>query len=169
MLVQSLLLNWFSINLQPFNAVPVKVCFSEYFMVKTIQTVWIIDDDEIYKYGFRKFVTMQNFCSNIVDFGDCKTAIDFLIDPANSHDLPDVIFLKAYMPVMSGWDFMAAFSDIKSQLSKEIIIYMVAPSVDYNDIVRAKSLPDITDYIIKPIDFHQFSSAFNLDLNKQIA
>jgi CheY-like chemotaxis protein len=137
-------------------------------MNNPIQTAWIIDDDEIYKYGFRKYVTIKGLCSKIVDFPNGNEAINFLKDSANIDNLPDVIFLDIDMPVMDGWEFIVAFEQIKACINKKIAIFLVTSCISYQDIVRVQNHPDITDYIIKPIDSQQFSAVFNGELIKAI-
>jgi two-component SAPR family response regulator len=137
-------------------------------MDRILQRAWIIDNDEIYRFGFQKFVTMKFCGKEVVGFDNGKNAFNFLIDPLNNDRLPDIIFLNCDMPVMNGWEFLTAFSDIKSQLDKHITIIMVTSSINYADIVRANSSEDITYYMVKPIDYQQFSSAFNAD-TRQLA
>ena len=137
-------------------------------MNSTLETVWIIDDDEIYKYGFRKFVSMKKLCGNVIDFSNGKEAIEFLANPLNIEHLPDVIFLDIDMPQMDGWDFIEAFKCIKIHLSRKISIFMVTSSISYKDIVRAKNQTDITEYIVKPVNSQQFSFIFTDVLNRQI-
>ncbi|WP_429382210.1 response regulator [Mucilaginibacter sp. UYCu711] len=135
-------------------------------MSRDVQTAWIIDDDEIYKYGFRKYVTIKKFCPNILEFANGEEAISYLKSPINQANLPDIIFLDIDMPVMDGWGFVDAFSDLKSRLDKQITLLMVTSSLNYADIVRARRCPEITEYIVKPIDAEQFTAAFNFGQNK---
>ena len=86
-----------------------------------------------------------------MEFYNGKEAIDFLINPENQNQLPDIIFLDINMPVMDGWGFMESFVKIKPQLGKKITIYMVSSSINQDDINRAKGISDVTDYVIKPI------------------
>ncbi|WP_460681366.1 response regulator [Mucilaginibacter koreensis] len=116
-----------------------------------MQTACIIDDDQIYVFGFKRLLSIKKICPQLIDFQNGQDAIDFLTNPANADQLPDVIFLDINMPVMDGWDFIEAFGEIKSQLGKEITIYMVSSSINTSDITRAKSNASITDYIIKPL------------------
>jgi len=138
-------------------------------MSNTLQTVWIIDDDEIYKYGFRKFVAMKHLCGNVVDFSNGREAMDFLSDPRNVEHLPDVIFLDIDMPQMDGWAFIEEFKYIKVRLNRKISIFMVTSSISYKDIVRAKNHSDITEYVVKPVNSQQFSLVFTDVLNRQTA
>jgi CheY-like chemotaxis protein len=118
---------------------------------RKVQTACIIDDDQIYVFSFKRLLNIKNICPQLIDFQNGQDAIDFLSNPDNTEQLPDVIFLDINMPVMDGWDFIEAFGEIKSRLGKEITIYMVSSSINISDITRAKSNSSITDYLIKPI------------------
>jgi len=115
------------------------------------KTVCVIDDDKIYIYGLKKLITIKELSPNLMEFYNGKEAIDFLINPENQNQLPDIIFLDINMPVMDGWGFMESFVKIKPQLGKKITIYMVSSSINQDDINRAKGISDVTDYVIKPI------------------
>jgi CheY-like chemotaxis protein len=135
----------------------------------TTQIAWIIDDDEVYKYGFRKYVEVKELCAKVVDFSNGRDAINFLSDILNAANLPDIIFLDIDMPVMNGWEFMVAFEQIRTRICKKITIFLVTSCISYQDILQAQNHPDITDYIIKPIDSRQFTFAFTGEFSKKIA
>ncbi|MET3981104.1 YesN/AraC family two-component response regulator [Mucilaginibacter sp. UYP25] len=112
----------------------------------------IVDDDEIFTYGFKKLTVIKGLFDEIMNFSNGKEAIDYLLNPQNRNHLPDVLFVDINMPVMNGWEFNIAFEEIKSQLGKNIAIYNISSSIDLEDIKRAKSTPAVIDYLLKPID-----------------
>lgn len=113
---------------------------------------WIVDDDQIYVYIFKRLLNSKNPLVQLTDFENGMDAVQFLTNPANAENLPDIIFLDINMPIMDGWGFMESFGEIKSRLGKEITIYMVSSSISPQDIRRAKNIPEIADYITKPVD-----------------
>jgi CheY-like chemotaxis protein len=117
-----------------------------------IVTAGIVDDDDIFTYGFKKSAAIKNLFNQVLNFGDGREAIDYLKDPRNSNHLPDVLFVDINMPVMNGWEFIDAFEEIRSQLGKNITLYIISSSIDLEDIKRAKNNPLIVDYLLKPID-----------------
>ncbi|MBD1383936.1 response regulator [Mucilaginibacter rigui] len=123
-------------------------------------TAGIVDDDEIFTYGFKKITAIKGLFDEILNFSNGKEAIDFLKDPQNKQRLPDVLFVDINMPVMNGWEFNKAFEEIKSQLGKNITLYNISSSIDLEDIKRAKSNPIIADYLLKPIDEQYLAEIF---------
>jgi YesN/AraC family two-component response regulator len=117
-----------------------------------IVTAGIVDDDDIFTYGFKKSAAIKNLFNQVLNFGDGREAIDYLKDPRNSNHLPDVLFVDINMPVMNGWEFIDAFEKIRSQLGKNITLYIISSSIDLDDIKRAKNNTLIVDYLLKPID-----------------
>jgi CheY-like chemotaxis protein len=119
--------------------------------ITPVKKVCVIDDDKIYIYGLKKLISIKQLSPDLIEFYNGKEAIDFLTAPENLTELPDIIFLDINMPVMDGWAFMENYVKIKPQLGKKITIYMVSSSINDADIERAKTIADITDYVIKPI------------------
>ncbi|TXE13931.1 response regulator [Seonamhaeicola algicola] len=114
--------------------------------------VCVIDDDEIYQFTITKILKSIELAENITVFSDGEEAFDFLIDNLNNEkELPDVILLDINMPIMDGFQFMEEYIKIKPKVGKKITIYMVSSSVDPVDIDKAKSISEISDYIIKPV------------------
>jgi CheY-like chemotaxis protein len=121
----------------------------------------IIDNNSTYVYGFKKMISLKNAGQQVTHFNNGVEAIDYLKNPLNAFNLPDIIFLDINMPVMNGWEFMNEFVEIKSQLRKKISIYILSASADINDIERAKNISDISDYILKPVDWCRLEGIFN--------
>ncbi len=127
---------------------------------KRIKTAWLIDDDDIYTYGFKKLIQIKDFCDCLVGFEDGNEALNFLGDQANHDQFPEVIFVDLMMPLMSGWDFLDAFGKIYAQLGKSIALYIITSSVDLADIERAKKYDNLSDYLIKPTNVNELRKVF---------
>ncbi len=124
-------------------------------------SICIVDDDIIYQYLAKEEIEDTNLVNSIMFFDDGEDAIAYINDSvikSNPSLLPDVIFLDVNMPRMDGWDFLIAFTELKPAIEKKIIIYMVSSSIDNRDLDRAKSISEVTDYIIKPISPNQLES-----------
>ena len=123
-----------------------------------VNTVCIVDDDQIYQVTSKKMIERINATNNILIFSNGEEAFHFLLQTVSDTDaLPDIIFLDVNMPYMDGWQFLEAFETIKFRLPKKITIYVISSSVSETDIQRAKKIPTVKDYYIKPISMDQYS------------
>lgn len=115
--------------------------------------IYIVDDDDIYRYTISRNLEALNLSNEKLVFSDGEQAINFMIDNVgNYNNLPDVILLDINMPVMDGFQFMEEYVKLKPLIAKEIAVYMISSSVNPQDIQRAKAVPEIVDYLVKPIN-----------------
>lgn len=118
----------------------------------------VIDDDSVYQFTASRTLKATELAHEILQFQNGKEALAFLRDGAvNNHALPDIIFLDINMPITDGWGFLDEFQTLKSELGKDIKIYMVSSSIDPRDLNRAKNIPEVTDYMEKPITMSKFA------------
>lgn len=132
-------------------------------MIKKLDSVCIIDDDLIYQFLAKEEIEYTNMVDKIMFFGNGDCAIQFITNALNSNDisvLPDIIFLDINMPVMDGWDFLEVYATLKPRIGKNIVIYMVSSSTDMRDFDRARSISEVSDYIIKPVSSNQLETIF---------
>ena len=122
-------------------------------MEENTRTVCVIDDDAVFQMIMRVKIQKKQLARQFLTFDNGASAIDFFRkeENRNTGTLPDVIFLDINMPVMNGWQFIESFAKIAPQLPKLVTIYMLSSSIDDRDIERARNLPEISDFISKPI------------------
>ncbi len=120
--------------------------------MKKINSACIIDDDDIFIYGTRRFMEEVSFCEDIIVFKNGKEAIDGMQNYlAEGKNLPEIIFLDINMPIMNGWDFLEEFTKIPNLNKDKVQLYIVSSSVDPFDLQRAKQFELVYKYILKPI------------------
>ena len=123
-------------------------------MVKTRETVCIIDDDLIHQFIMKKLVRDIN-CDKekkILVFSNGLEGITYLKNTIDKkEDLPDIILLDLNMPVMDGWGFLNEYEDLFPRLGKKIEIYILSSSDNPRDIERVKEYQRVSGYLIKPI------------------
>ena len=118
----------------------------------TKKTIWVVDDDAIYQIIVNKIIQRSEIFSTISSFKNGKDAIDGLNNSLEKNELlPDIILLDINMPIMDGWEFMKEMGLLKSQISQQIIIYIVSSSIAVEDKNKSKKYPDILGYLSKPI------------------
>jgi CheY-like chemotaxis protein len=117
-----------------------------------------VDDDSVYQFTASRTLKATHLAHEILQFQNGNEALSFLRDAAaQSRPIPDIIFLDINMPIKDGWGFLDEFHELKSRIGKDIKIYMVSSSIDPRDRNRARNIPDVTDYMEKPISMSQFS------------
>ncbi len=131
-------------------------------MKPTVNSLFLIDDDEIYLFTMKKIIQKNKLVDNVHEFKNGFDAIEFLSKMSSSNEvLPDMILLDINMPVMDGWTFMELFAMLKPKLNKNITVYMISSSINQIDINRAKTISDISDFIVKPIGSQQLINIFS--------
>lgn len=120
------------------------------------RTIWVIDDDIIYKTIMKKIIQKSEKFSNTFTFSNGEEAINALKNlHKNNEALPDIILLDIDMPVMDGWGFMVEMALLKPLLQSQISIYISSSSIAIEDKLRAKNNPHILGYMSKPISLEE--------------
>jgi CheY-like chemotaxis protein len=115
-------------------------------------TVAVVDDDEIFQVIAKKMFSICAPQHSIKMYNNGKEILKYLtLHARDPEQLPDIILLDINMPIMDGWMFMAAYEQLKNELTKAVKIYLVSSSIDPKDISRAKLNPNVVEYVIKPI------------------
>jgi CheY-like chemotaxis protein len=129
-------------------------------------TIAIIDDDIIFHFIFSKLMEKLQVANEVLIFSNGKEAIDFINSNINNLDkLPDIIFLDINMPVMNGWQFLDRYKLL--EMKKKIMIYIVSSSNNPDDIIDAKAILEVSDYLVKPIKGEQYADIID-SFNKKL-
>lgn len=122
-----------------------------------LSKILIVDDDMLFVFLTRKMIGTLGITADITEFQDATEGLEYLKQISNqSEQLPDLIFLDLNMPVMDGWEFVEEFKDIQPTLAKKVKLYIFSSSISPYDIERAKELPVVSDFIIKPLTQEKF-------------
>jgi CheY-like chemotaxis protein len=117
-----------------------------------IKTLTLVDDDDLFVFLTKKAIAQTNLVDLIMVFGNGLDAITFLKENQdNINNLPEIILLDLSMPIMDGWQFLDEYTKLKPTIGKKITIYICSSSISPDDITRAKTINEVSDYIIKPI------------------
>lgn len=120
--------------------------------MEKINVTCVIDDDAVYNFTIKRAFDSAQFTKRLLMFPNGQMALDYFTSHIEDEtNLPDLVLLDLNMPVLDGWQFLDKFSALKPRIGKKIIIYIISSSIMEEDMTRAKSISEVSDYIIKPI------------------
>lgn len=121
-------------------------------MVPKYNKILIIDDNYIDNYITSAIIKKNNLANDLLEFDNGLKAIEYLEqNKDNAEELPDLILLDLYMPLMDGFEFLNLFEKIDFTSTKKCKICIVSSSIDDNDIIKAKLDKNIYTFISKPL------------------
>lgn len=111
--------------------------------------VLIVDDDPVCVMLHRLRVKTSNISENPESYYNGKTAFDAILE-AEKKDDDYLIFLDINMPVMNGWDLLNTIQT--SSILNKVHVVMVSSSVDYEDMKKAKTYPQVIGFYEKALN-----------------
>lgn len=120
--------------------------------------VYLIDDDLIFHAITKRLIGLFDFAKETESFHNGEAAIRALSQRiARKELLPEIIFLDLNMPIMDGWEFLAAFKHLP-KIEKPISIYIVTSSDLPSDREKYEAFTNLKGYIIKPVSEADFKA-----------
>ncbi|MEN8790527.1 MAG: response regulator [Flavobacteriaceae bacterium] len=120
--------------------------------MKAMGDVCIIDDDHIFIYGVKRLIRETAFCDELLVYHNGEDALEELKERLNNKlELPGIIFLDLNMPMMTGWEFLDEYLQIKTKDPSQTQVYIISSSVDPKDLLKIKEYEVIRNYILKPV------------------
>ncbi|MEO6176351.1 MAG: response regulator [Flavobacterium circumlabens] len=115
-------------------------------------TVMIIDDNVIDLYIASRMITQNNFGKKVLLYSEAEEAMKYLQDNQdNISELPQVLFVDIYMPLMSGFEFLEAYEKLSAAVKKHCKAYIISSTIDNEDIARSNSNKNVISFHVKPI------------------
>jgi CheY-like chemotaxis protein len=116
------------------------------------ETVMIIDDNAIDLYVCSRMTTKNNFGKRVLEYSVATEALHYLQDNQdNFSELPQIIFVDIYMPLMSGFEFMKEYDKLPPALKNHCKVYIISSTIDNEDIVKSHSDKNVVSFQVKPI------------------
>lgn len=119
-----------------------------------LDRILCVDDDPITLMLCKKVIHKAQFSKEIVTAKNGLEALTYLNDILKQNEknkLPQLIFLDLNMPVMDGWEFLDNFNSAEYDICKAIKVIILSSTIDPEDYKKAKTYPNVFDFIPKPI------------------
>lgn len=118
----------------------------------TFNTVLLIDEDVTNNLIFKKLASSVKLSESLIICSNAMDGLAYLRESISElNPPPDAIFLDLNMPLMSGWDFLDAYENLKAQITTPCKIFILSTSSTKEDFDRAKNYKDVKQYLVKPI------------------
>ena len=111
--------------------------------------ICVIDDDLIYQMIIKKMIHRTDVYNEVVIYSRADKALKRFKNPDTK--LSDLILLDINMPEMDGWQFLVELKKQRPNYAAETKIYIVTSSIASSDKSKAKSIPEISGFLSKPI------------------
>lgn len=119
-------------------------------------SILIVDDDEIDRYVLKRLIAKTQLDVRIFEKTNGVEALEFFRD-YDSHsklyhdDYPPLLcFLDINMPLMTGWEFLSHFSEIRNAKGLEsMAVMMFSSSSDAMDQNRVEDFGFVAGYVVK--------------------
>lgn len=112
-----------------------------------------IDDDPVNNMICKLTIEMVANKPEVVTFTNPQQGFDFIVNEygAKEEQTPTVLLLDINMPVMSGWEFLERFDNMKDTVKKLFKIYILSSSVDPRDQQRSYANKNVLKFMVKPL------------------
>ncbi|KAA5539666.1 response regulator [Adhaeribacter rhizoryzae] len=126
--------------------------------IPPIDTILVVDDDESYRFLVKRFLLRSGFDQQIITAHNGWEALQKLQTMAAHGDkLPEFIFLDINMPVMDGFEFLEAVTQLSQLNLSQTKIYMCSSSRLAKDKEQAYLYP-IAGFLTKPLTLEVLKS-----------
>jgi len=116
------------------------------------ERVMLVDDNDIDLLIMSHMIKKNHFAETVSKYSMPAKALEFLETHQNEPETwPQLIFLDIHMPVMTGFEFMAAYSKLSAKLRAYCKVYIISSSNNDKDLVRVKNERDVVGFHEKPM------------------
>jgi CheY-like chemotaxis protein len=125
----------------------------------SIQTVFLVDDNEVDLFVQRRFIEMKKYAGNIVTFTSPSKALEALT--GNPAHVPGVLFLDLNMPMINGFEFLEQVREFSQDLFNRLRVVVLSSSNNQMDRERAFGFSNVIRFIPKPLTSQGLDEIFN--------
>lgn len=126
--------------------------------------VLILDDDAIQIDIMMEYMEMSNVPNKAAYFQSSYDVLKY-IEKCPTEELPKVMFIDIFMPLMDGWETLKELEPIIEQKKWSPSIFVATSSVSKIDTEKVKTQKNLKGFINKPINFKKLRSILENEYN----
>jgi CheY-like chemotaxis protein len=120
--------------------------------MQILDCILLVDDDEITNFVHETLIEKMEITQQILVALNGQEALDLIKQgKVNDFGSNSLIILDINMPVMNGFEFLAAYHQLDERLRQSLLIVMLTSSVNPKDVERIKQL-GVEDILHKPLN-----------------
>ena len=119
-----------------------------------LNCILLVDDDRATNFLNKLLLDKMGVADTIKTARNGMEAMDYLMRAFQGErdcPVPDLICLDINMPMVNGWEFLERYEPMPDDFKKSITVLMLSTSLRQEDIERAKQLPLIKGFVLKPL------------------
>lgn len=133
-------------------------------MTKKLNCILLVDDDNLVNLFNKKLIEEVN-CTHHVEIKDnVSSAIEYILTSGklNNQDAllpyPELIFLDIQMPILTGWNFLDFYREVKAQELRLPVVILLSSSINPFNKLRAEINADVSEICPKPLTLNKLRS-----------
>jgi len=111
----------------------------------------LIEDDPTAVFLTKRLFHHEGMPDELTAFLSPQKGLDFIRAQLAAGLPPEVILLDLNMPILNGWDVLAALEPLQEHLLGRCLVYILTSSLATTDLARAEAHPLVTGFIHKPL------------------
>ncbi len=135
--------------------------------MKKLSSIILIDDDSMTTFLNETIIRDAHCTENIHVFQTAVKALDFLSQSLiydgreKGFERNSLILLDLHMPPPDGWAFLKEYLLLPETSRKKYTVVILSSSVEVEDLERAKTISDVSDFYNKPLTHEMLMEILN--------
>lgn len=121
--------------------------------MRKIPTILLVDDDETTNFLHQRLLVRLDACEQVLVATNGALALEVLARAAGPFGAtnPVLVLLDLNMPVLDGFEFLAAFQALPPVQQQGVVVVVLTSSLSPQDLDRVNDLP-VAGFLAKPLN-----------------
>ena len=128
-------------------------------MDNKLKSVLLLDDNLATNFFHKKIIEKSKSAELILEFRSGINALNYLSQEGIQP--PELILVDINMPIMSAWEFLERFDDLKKESKTNTNVVLLSTSLSPADKEKADMIPLIKEILLKPLTKESLQRVIN--------